>query len=112
MCDIDRIVLTHIHLDHAGGTGVLLRDHPHMRVTVHQASADILIDPTRLIRSATKSYGDQMDRLWGEIAPVDAFRVDAIQPGDTVPGTSLKAFSTSGHTATHLSYLDPETAIL
>lgn len=112
MGDIVRIVLTHIHLDHAGGTGVLLRDNPHLRVTVHQGSADILVDPTRLIRSATKSYGGQMDRLWGEIAPVDASRIDAIQHGDTLPGTSLRAYGTPGHTATHLSYLDTESAIL
>lgn len=112
MADVERIVLTHIHLDHGGGSGVLLRDHPHLRVSVHEDSADILIDPTRLIRSATKSYGDDMDRLWGEIAPVDASRIDTIRPGDTVPGTSLRAIATPGHTATHLAYIDTNSAVL
>lgn len=112
MGDITRIVLTHIHLDHGGGTGALLRKHPHLRVTVHRGSADILVDPSRLIRSATISYGDAMDSLWGEILPVGSSRIDVIAPGETVPGTGLKAIATPGHTATHLSYLDAGTGVL
>lgn len=110
--DVTRIVLTHIHLDHAGATGTLLRDHPHLRVTVHQDVAQVLIDPSRLIRSATVSFGDRMEQLWGEIIPVDPDRIDPILPGDIVPGTRLWAIHTPGHTGTHLSYLNLDDGVL
>lgn len=103
--DVSRIVLTHIHLDHAGATGTLLRDHPHLRVTVHLDSAQVLIDPSGLLRSASRSFGDGMRELWGEVVGVDPDRIDTILPGDIVPGTQLWAVATPGHTATHLSYL-------
>lgn len=112
MGDVTRIVLTHIHLDHGGGTGALLRDYPHLRVSVHRDAAGVLVDPSRLIRSATISYGDEMERLWGEIVPVDAARIDVLVPGDTVPGTSLRAIATPGHTGTHLGYLDTRSGVL
>lgn len=112
MGDITRIVLTHIHLDHGGGTGALLRAYPHLRVSVHRDAAGILVDPSRLVRSATMSYGDAMDTLWGEVVPVHASRIDPVVPGDTVPGTPLRAIATPGHTATHLGYLDTSTGVL
>jgi glyoxylase-like metal-dependent hydrolase (beta-lactamase superfamily II) len=112
MRQIDRIVLTHIHLDHGGGTGALLRKYPHLRVTVHRDSAGILVDPSRLIRSATISYGDMLHRLWGDILPVDSKSIDVIEPAGHVPGTSLRAVPSPGHTATHLSYLDERSAVL
>lgn len=112
MGDISRIVLTHIHLDHGGGTGALLREYPHLRATVHRDSAGILTDPSRLIRSATISYGDAMEMLWCEIAPVDAARIDTILPDQTTPGTSLRAIATPGHTATHLAYIDEQSGVL
>lgn len=105
MREISRIVLTHIHLDHAGATGTLLRDYPHLRVTVHGDSAQVLIDPSGLLRSAGRSFGERMQQLWGEVIGVDPDRVDAILPGEVVPGTRLWAVATPGHTATHLSYL-------
>lgn len=112
MSDITRIVLTHIHLDHGGGTGALLRAYPHLRVSVHRDAAGVLIDPSRLIRSATMSYGDAMDTLWGEVVPVDQARIDVVAPGDTVPGTLLHAVPTPGHTATHLGYLESGSGVL
>lgn len=110
--DVSRIVLTHIHLDHAGATGTLLRDYPHLRVTVHQDAAQVLINPSRLIRSASMSFGDRMEQLWGEIIGIEADRIDPILPGEVVPGTRLWAIATPGHTGTHLSYLNLEDGVL
>ena len=112
MGDVCRIVLTHIHLDHGGATGTLLRDHPHLRVTVHQDAAQVLIDPSRLLGSAAKSFGDRMEQLWGEVIGVDPDRIDPILPGDIVPGTQLWAIATPGHTGTHLSYLNLDDGVL
>lgn len=110
--DVSRIVLTHIHLDHGGASGTLMRDHPHLRVTVHRDAAQVLVDPSRLIRSASMSFGDRMEQLWGEIIGVDADRIDPILPGEMVPGTRLWAVHTPGHTTTHLSYLDLDDGVL
>lgn len=112
MRDVTRIVLTHIHLDHGGAAGTLLRDYPHLRVSVHQDVAQVIVDPSRLIRSAGMSFGDRMERLWGEIIGVDADRVDPISPGDVVPGTALRAIATPGHTASHLSFLHLDDGVL
>ena len=68
--DVTRIVVTHIHLDHSGAAGVIVRKHPHIRVAVHPVGAPHLVDPERLVRSAGRIYGDDMERLWGEIAGV------------------------------------------
>lgn len=112
MRDVNRIVLTHIHLDHGGAAGTLLRDYQHLRVTVHQDAAQVLIDPTRLLRSAGMSFGDRMEQLWGEVIGVDRERIDPILPGEFVPGTRLWAVATPGHTGTHLSYLNLDDGVL
>jgi glyoxylase-like metal-dependent hydrolase (beta-lactamase superfamily II) len=70
--DVTSILLTHIHLDHAGGVGTLLRDNPRIQVYVHSRGARHLADPARLVASATRIYGDRMMEKWGEIAPVPA----------------------------------------
>ena len=67
LVDIQTILLTHIHLDHAGATGMLLRRYPHIQVYVHTRGAPHLIAPEKLIHSATRLYGDAMQRLWGPI---------------------------------------------
>src|SRR6476659_1936437 len=64
---IERILLTHIHLDHAGATGALVTQLPRAQVYVHRLGAQHLIDPTRLVRSATRIYGERMSALWGAI---------------------------------------------
>lgn len=112
MGDIARIVLTHIHLDHGGGAGALMREYPHLRAVIQEDAAQFLIDPTRLLRSAGMSFGDRMERLWGEVVGIDDSRVDGIVAGETVPGTRLRAYATPGHTATHLSFLDPVSSVL
>lgn len=112
MRDVSRIALTHIHLDHGGAAGTLMRDHPHLRLSVHQDAAQVMIDPTGLLRSAGKSFGDRMEQLWGEVIGVDPNRIDPILPGETVPGTKLWAIATPGHTGTHLSYLNLDDGVL
>src|SRR5687768_12015916 len=68
--DVRHILLTHIHLDHAGATGTIVAKHPHIRVFVHERGGGHIADPRKLIESATRLYGDRMTHLWGEIAPV------------------------------------------
>src|SRR3982751_3041971 len=68
--EITHVLVTHVHLDHAGGAGALLRHAPRARVYVHPRGARHLLDPSRLLASAAGLYGDRMDELWGEMAPV------------------------------------------
>lgn len=110
--DVSRIVLTHIHLDHAGAAGTLLRNHPHLRVTVHHQAAQVLVDPTGLMRSAGISFGERMEQLWGEVIGVDPTRIDSIRPGEMVPDTRLWAVHTPGHAGTHISYLNLDDGVL
>ena len=104
----EAILLTHIHLDHAGATGSLSRRFPSLRVYVHESGAPHLVDPSRLVASATRLYGaEAMDRLWGEVAAVPAGNVVALRGGEVVEG--LRVAHTPGHATHHVSYLDPET---
>src|SRR5262249_15101023 len=80
--DIRQILLTHIHLDHAGATGSILAKFPHIAVLVHQLAAPHLADPSKLVASAGRLYQQDMDRLWGEVTPVDAARLRPIQGGE------------------------------
>src|ERR1051326_4133364 len=66
IADVRTLLLTHIHLDHAGATGTIVRENPSIRVYVHEIGALHMADPTKLLASATRLYGDKMDRLWGE----------------------------------------------
>jgi glyoxylase-like metal-dependent hydrolase (beta-lactamase superfamily II) len=69
IADLRAILLTHIHFDHAGATGTLVRENPELRVYVHEKGAPHLVAPEKLIASATRLWGDEMDRLWGEFRP-------------------------------------------
>lgn len=100
--DIGHLLLSHIHLDHAGAAGAIVRDHPHIQVHVSAIGAPHLVDPARLEASARRLYGDAFDALWGELVPVPAENVHAV--GTEVLG--LEAFATPGHAAHHVSYLD------
>jgi glyoxylase-like metal-dependent hydrolase (beta-lactamase superfamily II) len=105
---IRTIIVTHIHLDHAGAAGQLIRHIPEARVLVHPAGAEHLIDPSRLLTSAGRIYGDDMDRLWGEVVPVPEDRVQVIQDRERiqVAGRTLMAVSTPGHAGHHHAWLD------
>jgi glyoxylase-like metal-dependent hydrolase (beta-lactamase superfamily II) len=82
--DIRSIVLTHIHLDHAGATGTIVAENPSIAVFVHERGAKHLIDPSKLLDSATRLYGDRMDRLWGEVRGVPAANVRALAGGEQI----------------------------
>jgi glyoxylase-like metal-dependent hydrolase (beta-lactamase superfamily II) len=102
LTDVRHLLLSHIHLDHAGATGVLVREHPGLQVHVSGIGAPHLVAPERLERSARRLYGDSFDTLWGELAPVPEANVHVV--GDRVLG--LDCFPTPGHASHHVSYLD------
>jgi len=100
------LLLTHIHLDHAGATGVLARRFPALRVYVSEVGVPHLVDPSRLLRSAARLYGErEMSRLWGEVAAVPAARITALTGGETVDG--MRVLDAPGHAAHHVVYHDP-----
>jgi glyoxylase-like metal-dependent hydrolase (beta-lactamase superfamily II) len=101
MGGIRHLLLTHIHLDHAGAAGTLVREQPELLVHVSEIGAPHLVDPSRLERSARRLYGDDFDRLWGEVVPVPEENVRVV--GESVLG--LEVFPTPGHASHHVSYL-------
>jgi glyoxylase-like metal-dependent hydrolase (beta-lactamase superfamily II) len=113
LADVRHLLLTHIHLDHAGATGVLLRRNPAIEVFVHESGARHLIDPTKLLASATRLYGEDMNRLWGEIAPVPASAVRVLAGGERVSagGRDLDVAWTPGHASHHVSFFDPSSRV-
>lgn len=102
LADVRHLLLSHIHLDHAGAAGALVREHPELQVHVSEIGAPHLVDPSRLERSARRLYGDSFDRLWGELVPVPEANLRIV--GDEVLG--LECFPTPGHASHHVSYLD------
>jgi glyoxylase-like metal-dependent hydrolase (beta-lactamase superfamily II) len=100
------LLLTHIHLDHAAATGALVRRWPELEVFVHERGAPHLIDPSRLLASAERLYGDQMQRLWGEIVPVPEQNVHALAGGERVHG--MRVAYTPGHASHHVCYFHEE----
>lgn len=104
LTDVRHLLLSHIHLDHAGAAGVLVRQHPGLQVHVSEVGAPHLVDPSKLEASARRLYGGAYDELWGELAPVPAENVHVV--GDRVLG--LECFPTPGHAWHHVSYLDAD----
>ena len=100
--DVRHLLLSHIHLDHAGAAGVLVREHPGLQVHVSPVGAPHLVDPSRLERSARRLYGDAFDTLWGELAPVP--RENVHETAERVLG--LECFPSPGHASHHVCYLD------
>jgi glyoxylase-like metal-dependent hydrolase (beta-lactamase superfamily II) len=103
--NITDVLLTHIHLDHAGAAGWLARQGA--TIHVHEVGAPHLIDPERLLNSAGRIYGDLMETLWGEFLPVPADRLVSHSDGDRIEiaGLSFRALDTPGHAYHHLAYL-------
>jgi glyoxylase-like metal-dependent hydrolase (beta-lactamase superfamily II) len=101
LADVRHLLLSHIHLDHAGAAGVLVREHPALQVHVSEIGAPHLVDPARLEASARRLYGDAFDDLWGELAPIPEQNVHVA--GDRVLG--LDCFPAPGHASHHVCFL-------
>ncbi len=104
LTDLRHLLLSHIHLDHAGAAGTLVREHPGLQVHVSEIGAPHVVDPSRLEASARRLYEDEFDVLWGELAPVPEQNVHVV--GAKVLG--LDCFPSPGHAAHHVCYLDGE----
>ncbi len=100
------LLLTHIHLDHAAATGAMVERWPDLEVYVHERGAPHLIDPSKLLNSAGRLYGDKLEYLWGRILPVPEANVTALAGGETVLG--MRVAYTPGHASHHVSYLHEE----
>lgn len=112
--DIESILLTHIHLDHAGASGALVRRNPNIKVYVHERGARHMVDPSKLISSAHQLWGvEGVARLWGEIVPVPQANLKVLTGGEHIRAASraLRVQYTPGHAQHHVSYFDDTTGI-
>lgn len=105
---ISKLLVTHIHLDHAGASGTLLRRFPQAHLYVHERGVRHMIDPSKLLASATRIYGDMMDTLWGPVEPVPKDKLTALHDGDRVMvGTRrLDVLYTPGHASHHVAFYE------
>ena len=113
--DIQTILITHIHLDHAGATGLLVRDNPKIRVYVHEKGAPHVIDPSKLVNSANQLWGvEGVARLWGQVIPVPQENLHVLGDHDriTAGGHVFDVRYTPGHASHHVSYFDEGTGIV
>jgi glyoxylase-like metal-dependent hydrolase (beta-lactamase superfamily II) len=113
VADVRQILLTHIHLDHAGVTGTLVKENPAIDVFVHERGAGHLADPAKLIASAGRLYGQDMDRLWGEFLPVPADRLQVLRGGERIAaaGRVIDVAYTPGHASHHVSYFEASSGV-
>jgi len=112
--DVRQVFLTHIHLDHAGASGHLAEVLPNATFYVHEVGYPHLVDPSKLVKSATRIYGESMNELWGEARPVPEDRVVIMnESGEAeAAGGVLVAHDTPGHAYHHLAYLEPDSGAL
>lgn len=112
--DLRDVVVTHIHLDHAGGLGTLMLDQPQVRAWVHPVGLPHMLRPEKLIASATRIYGDQMDTLWGPFLPLPEDRVQPTEEGTAISlgGRPVVPWDTPGHASHHVALLDEQTGTL
>ena len=106
------LLLTHIHFDHAGVSGSLVERWPDLRVYVHERGAKHMADPERLYNSARRLYGDDMERLWGEMLPVPEENLEVLTGGETIRDGAYAVEYTPGHASHHVSYLHDGTAFV
>jgi glyoxylase-like metal-dependent hydrolase (beta-lactamase superfamily II) len=111
--DVTHLLLTHIHLDHAGASGTIVRRNPGVKVYVHERGASHMADPERLVASAARLYGDQMDRLWGEIAPVPERNLAVLRGGEAIDigGRTFDVVHIPGHASHHVGFFDAASGI-
>jgi glyoxylase-like metal-dependent hydrolase (beta-lactamase superfamily II) len=113
--DIEQVFLTHIHLDHSGASGNLTELLPNATFYVHEVGHSHLVDPSKLLKSAARLYGEEnMDELWGEVRPVPEDRLVKLEGGEELEtvGGLLTAHYTPGHAYHHLAYLEPQSGTL
>jgi glyoxylase-like metal-dependent hydrolase (beta-lactamase superfamily II) len=106
--ELDAILLTHIHLDHAGATGALVRENPRLAVYVHKVGAPHMVDPSKLLASAARLWPNDLQRLFGEDLPVPEANLRILEGGETLTlgGRKLEVVYTPGHASHHVSYFD------
>ncbi len=105
LADLRHVLLTHVHLDHAGGTGHLVQRFPHLQVHVHVEGAPHMAEPEGLVSSTRRTFTDRHDRLWGEVLPVPKDSIRAWEPGSALPVPGVRVFPTPGHIGHHVAYL-------
>jgi glyoxylase-like metal-dependent hydrolase (beta-lactamase superfamily II) len=112
--DVQQVFLTHIHLDHAGASGHLSELLPNATFYVHEVGYPHLVDPSKLVKSAARIYGESMDELWGEARPVPEDRIVMLKEGGETEAARgvLVAHDTPGHAYHHLAYLEPDSGVL
>ena len=113
--DLTYLVLSHIHLDHAGGAGDIARAFPSATVVVSEVGARHLVDPERLNASSRRVYGDLMDKVYGDCTPIDAQRVRGVADGERLDlggGRALDLLHTPGHAKHHIAAYDSDTGAL
>jgi glyoxylase-like metal-dependent hydrolase (beta-lactamase superfamily II) len=108
IADLDTILLTHIHLDHAGASGALVRENPRLVVYVHDLGAKHMVDPTKLLASAARLWPNDLQQLFGETLPVPEGNLRILHGGETLKlnGRKLDVAYTPGHASHHVSYFD------
>ena len=112
LSDLRHVLLTHVHLDHAGGTGHLVQRFPDLQVHVHVDGAPHMVEPEKLVLSTRRTFGDRHDRLWGEALPVPKDRIRAWEPGTRLAVPGVRVFPTPGHIGHHVSYLSELEGVL
>ena len=112
--DVDRVLVTHIHLDHAGGLGTAADLFPRATLYVHREGVAHMLDPTKLVASARRAWGTAADQLWGAILPVPPARLVALSGGERLPlkDGNLLVVNTPGHAKHHLAFFDEPTRSL
>ena len=113
IADVTALLLTHIHLDHAGATGTLVKENCDIAVYVHGSGAPHVVDPAKLLASASRLYGSDMERLWGEVLPVPESNVSCLHGGERVgvADRELEVAYIPGHASHHVGYFDRSSGI-
>jgi glyoxylase-like metal-dependent hydrolase (beta-lactamase superfamily II) len=113
VADVRAVLLTHIHLDHAGATGSLVRENPKIAVYVHEKGAPHMVSPEKLLASAARLYGDQMGTLWGEFAPIPEANIRSLAGGERidVSDRQLDVVYIPGHASHHVGYFDSASGV-
>jgi glyoxylase-like metal-dependent hydrolase (beta-lactamase superfamily II) len=108
--DVNVILLTHIHLDHAGATGTLVRENPQIQVYVHEKGVAHMVAPEKLLNSASRLYGQSMESLFGEFLPVPRANLHSLAGGEELrlAGRWLRVAYTPGHASHHVTYFDSQ----